>query len=30
MPLFFLEWERACRGLEQFIARMDAVTGATE
>jgi HPt (histidine-containing phosphotransfer) domain-containing protein len=27
MPLFLLEWERACRGLEDFIARMDELTG---
>jgi HPt (histidine-containing phosphotransfer) domain-containing protein len=30
MPLLFLEWERSCRGLEQFISRMDALTGAGE
>ncbi|MDR0669281.1 MAG: response regulator [Treponema sp.] len=27
MPLFLLEWERACRGLEEFTARMNALTG---
>jgi hypothetical protein len=27
MPLFLLEWERASRGLEDFIARMDELTG---
>jgi CheY-like chemotaxis protein len=27
MPLFLLEWERACRGLEEFTARMDELTG---
>jgi signal transduction histidine kinase/CheY-like chemotaxis protein/HPt (histidine-containing phosphotransfer) domain-containing protein len=28
MPLFLLEWERASRGLEEFIARMNELTGA--
>jgi HPt (histidine-containing phosphotransfer) domain-containing protein len=30
MPLFLLEWERSCRGLEEFTARMNALTGETE
>jgi CheY-like chemotaxis protein/HPt (histidine-containing phosphotransfer) domain-containing protein len=30
MPLLLLEWERACKGLEQFIARMDVLTGKAE
>jgi HPt (histidine-containing phosphotransfer) domain-containing protein len=30
MPLFLLEWERASRGLENFIARMNELTGAAE
>jgi CheY-like chemotaxis protein len=30
MPLFLLEWERACRGLEEFIARMDELAGKAE
>jgi signal transduction histidine kinase/DNA-binding NarL/FixJ family response regulator/HPt (histidine-containing phosphotransfer) domain-containing protein len=27
MPLLLLEWERACRGLEEFIMRMNELTG---
>jgi signal transduction histidine kinase/ActR/RegA family two-component response regulator len=27
MPLFLLEWERACRGLEEFIAKLNELTG---
>jgi HPt (histidine-containing phosphotransfer) domain-containing protein len=30
MPLFLLEWERACRGLEEFTARMDELAGKAE
>jgi signal transduction histidine kinase/DNA-binding NarL/FixJ family response regulator len=30
IPLFLLEWERAYRGLEEFIARMNELTGETE
>jgi CheY-like chemotaxis protein/HPt (histidine-containing phosphotransfer) domain-containing protein len=30
MPLLFLEWERACRGLEGFIQRMNEAGGAVE
>jgi signal transduction histidine kinase/HPt (histidine-containing phosphotransfer) domain-containing protein len=30
MPLFLLEWERASRGLEEFIARMNELTGTAE
>jgi CheY-like chemotaxis protein/HPt (histidine-containing phosphotransfer) domain-containing protein len=30
MPLFLLEWERACKGLEQFVARMDEASGEAE
>jgi CheY-like chemotaxis protein/HPt (histidine-containing phosphotransfer) domain-containing protein len=30
MPLFLLEWERACRGLEGFIARMNELPGEAE
>jgi HPt (histidine-containing phosphotransfer) domain-containing protein len=29
MPLFLLEWERACRGLEDFIARMNELSEET-
>jgi HPt (histidine-containing phosphotransfer) domain-containing protein len=29
MPLFLLEWERACRGLEEFTARMNELTEET-
>jgi signal transduction histidine kinase/HPt (histidine-containing phosphotransfer) domain-containing protein len=29
MPLFLLEWERACRGLEEFAARTNETTGET-
>jgi signal transduction histidine kinase/DNA-binding NarL/FixJ family response regulator/HPt (histidine-containing phosphotransfer) domain-containing protein len=30
MPLFLLEWERASRGLEEFTARMNELTGPGE
>jgi signal transduction histidine kinase/ActR/RegA family two-component response regulator/HPt (histidine-containing phosphotransfer) domain-containing protein len=30
MPLFLLEWERASRGLEDFITRMNELSGETE
>jgi hypothetical protein len=30
MPLFLLEWERASRGLEDFIARMNELSGEAE
>jgi HPt (histidine-containing phosphotransfer) domain-containing protein len=30
MPLFLLEWERASRGLEDFIVRMNELTGEAE
>jgi HPt (histidine-containing phosphotransfer) domain-containing protein len=30
MPLFLLEWERASRGLEEFTARMNELTGEAE
>jgi hypothetical protein len=30
MPLFLLEWERACQGLDDFIARMNELTGEAE
>jgi HPt (histidine-containing phosphotransfer) domain-containing protein len=30
MPLFLLEWERASRGLDDFIARMNALSGEAE
>jgi HPt (histidine-containing phosphotransfer) domain-containing protein len=30
LPLFLLEWERACRALEKFTARVDELAGAAE